>query len=125
MGAEEWSGSDNVKLWYFTTKGCKEASKATPTVTDEAFGLLNTKSGLTLQPIKATKASHNAVVDEHLMWEQITMACHTLITTASRIGWDEELTVSLAKLYIGLEGLKATGKNPRALILYHVVACKL
>ena len=114
-----------VELWYFTTEGCKEASKATPTVADEAFGLLNTKSGLALQPIKATKASPDAVVDEHLTWEQITTARHTLIATASRVGWDEKLTVSLAKLYIGLEGLKAMGKNPRALILYHAVARKL
>ncbi|KAF9783705.1 hypothetical protein BJ322DRAFT_1021516 [Thelephora terrestris] len=89
------------------------------------FGLLNTTSGLTLQPIKATKASPNAVVDEHLTWEQIMTARHMLITTANRVGWDQKLTVSLAELYIGLEGLKATGTNPRALILYHAVARKL
>ncbi|KAF9783694.1 hypothetical protein BJ322DRAFT_1021507 [Thelephora terrestris] len=28
-----------VELWYFTTEGCREASKTTPTVADEAFGM--------------------------------------------------------------------------------------
>lgn len=114
-----------VDLWYFTTEGCKEASKATPTVADEAFSLLSTSSGLALQPINATKASPNAIVDEHLSWEQIMTARHTLIATANRVGWDQKLTLALAELYIGLEGLKAEGKSARALILYHAVARKL
>ena len=107
------------------TEGCKEASKATPTVADEAFSLLSMKSGLALQPIKATKASPNAVVDKHLSWEQITTARHTLIATANRVRWAPKLTLALVQLYIGLEGLRAEGKCTRALILYHVVARKL
>ena len=63
-----------VELWYFTTEGCKEAGKATPSVADETFGLLKTNSGIALQPLKATKASKNAVVDEYLSWEQIMTA---------------------------------------------------
>ena len=114
-----------VELWYFTTEGCNEASKATPTTADEAFNLLNTKSGLALQPIKATKASPNAIMDEQLSWEQITTARHMMIATANRVGWAQKLTLALAQLYIGLEGLKAEGKSTRALILYHAVARKL
>jgi hypothetical protein len=114
-----------VELWYFTTEGCEEASKATPTVADEAFNLLKMKTGLALQPIKATKASPNAIVDEHLSWEQIMTARHTMIATANQVGWDQKLMIALAELYIGLEGLKASGTNARALILYHAVARKL
>ena len=110
-----------VELWYFT-EGCNEASKATPTAADKAFNLLNTKSGLALQPIKATKASLNAIMDEQLSLEQITTARHTMITTANQVGWVQKLTLALAQLYIGLEGLKAEGKSTRALILYHAVA---
>lgn len=114
-----------MELWYFTSEGCKEASKASPTVADDAFNILSTKSGLALQSVKATKASPNAIVDEHLSWEQIMTARHTMIATANRVGWDQKLTIALAELYIGLEGLKAEGKNARALVLYHAVARKL
>ena len=31
-----------MELWYFTTEGYKEASKATPTAADDTFGILNT-----------------------------------------------------------------------------------
>ena len=63
-----------VELWYFSSEGCKEASKAALTAADDTFGILNMDSGLALQSIKATKASRNAVVDEHLTWEQIMTA---------------------------------------------------
>ena len=110
-----------VELWYFTTEGCKEASKATPTAADDTFGLLKTDAGLALQSIKATRASRNAIPDEHLTWEQITTARYTLIQTATRVGWPQKHTLALAEFYIRLEGLKAEGYNTRALLLYHAV----
>ena len=110
---------DYVELWYFTIEGCNEASKATPTTMDDTFGLLNTETGLTLQPIKNSKASKNAINDEHLTWEQIMTARHNLIATAIQAGWPKKHTLALAELYINLESLKAAGHNPRALILYH------
>ena len=113
-----------VELWYFTTEGCNEASKITPTAADNTFGILDTKSGLALQPIKTTKASKNAIGDEALSWEQIMTARHTMIATANRVGWDQKLTLALAQFYINLESLKASGYNPRALILYHAVVRK-
>lgn len=113
--------AEYVELWYFTTEGCKEASKATPTAADDTYGILNTDTGLTLQSIKATKASRNAIADEHLSWEQIMTARHTLITTANRVGWPDKYILSLAQFYMNLESLKSDGYNPRALILYHAV----
>jgi len=110
-----------VELWYFTTEGCRETSKATPTAADDTFGILNTETGLALQPIKATKASRSAVTDKHLTWEQITTARHTLITTTNRVGWPKKHTLALAEFYINLEGLKAMGYNSQALILYQAV----
>ncbi|KAF9783748.1 hypothetical protein BJ322DRAFT_1007851, partial [Thelephora terrestris] len=115
-----------VELWYFTTEGCNEASKTTLTAADNVFNLLGTGTGpVSLQPMKATKASPNAITDEHLTWEQIMTARHKLIATANQVGWNQKLTIALAEFYIGLEGLKASGKNTRALILYHAVARKL
>lgn len=110
-----------VELWYFTTEGCKEASRATPTAADDTFGLLNTDSGLALQSIKATRASRNAIPDEHLTWEQIMTARHTLFQTVQRVKWPQKHARALAEFYIKLEGLKAEGGNARALLLYHGV----
>ena len=73
-----------VELWYFTTEGCKEAGKVTPSVADNTFGILTTGAGLALQPIKASKASHNASIDQALSWEQIMTARHTMISVAKR-----------------------------------------
>lgn len=113
-----------VELWYFTTEGCREAGKATPSVADSTFGILATGSGLALQPIKASKASRNAIVDQYLSWEQIMTARHTMISVANRVGWARKLTLALAQFYINLEGKKSGGFNPRALILYHAVVRK-
>ena len=114
-----------VELWYFTTEGCNEASKTTPTAADNTFGILSTKTGLALQPIKATKASRNAIIDEALSWGQIVTARHTMIATANRVGWDRKLTLALAQLYINLESMLAAGHNPRVLVLYHAVVRKM
>jgi len=115
---------DYVELWYFTTEGCREASRATPTTTDDTFSLLNTDSGLALQSIKASKASRNAVPDENLSWEQIMTAHHTLINTANNVNWPEKHIHALTGLYINLESLKATGYNTQALISYHATVRK-
>ena len=96
-----------VELWYFTTEGCQEAGKATPLVADKTFGLLKMNSGIALQPLKATKASKNAMVDEYLSWEQIMTARHTMINTASHIGWNKKLTLALTQFYINLEGCQS------------------
>ena len=45
-------------------------------------------------------------------------ARHTLIGTATRVGWPPKYTFALAEFYINLEGLKAEAYNPQALILY-------
>ena len=110
-----------VDLWYFTTEGCKEASQAVPT-TPDTFGLLNTEAGLAFQPINATKPSKKAIIDEHLGWEQIMTARHTFINMVRQAGWAPHLIQAWAEFYIKLEGLKADGRNPRALILYHATA---
>ena len=113
-----------MELWYFTTEGCQEANKATPSVADKTFGLLKTNFGIALQPLKATKASKNVMVDEYLSWEQIMTARHTMINTTSHVGWNKKLTLALAQFYINFEGLKSDGYNPRALILYQAVVQK-
>ena len=118
-------GLEYVELWYFTPEGCDEAGTATPSVANDALGFLATATGIALQPIKATKASKNAVIDECLTWEQIMTARHTLITTANRVGWDNRLTFALAQLYIKLESFKAIGYDPQALIVYHAVVRRL
>jgi len=109
-----------VELWYFTTEGCRETRKTTPIAAD-TYSPPNTDSGLALQPITATKASPNAVDDEHLSWEQIMTARHNIIATASRAGWPDKHVRSLAELYIVLESRGATGSSTRALILYQAV----
>ena len=114
-----------VELWYFTTEGRNDAGKISPSVANNTYSLADTSSGLALQPIKASKASWNAVIDESLSWEQVMTARHTLIASATQVGWDQKLTFALAQFYINLEGAKADGDNPRALILYHAASRRL
>ncbi|KAF9784544.1 hypothetical protein BJ322DRAFT_989235, partial [Thelephora terrestris] len=109
-----------IDLWYFTTEGCKEGSQAIPTAS-AAFSILNTETGVTFQPVDSAKPSKKAIIDEHLTWEQLMTARHTFIATANQAGWPQGSTQSFAEFYINLESLKADGKNPRALILYHAV----
>ena len=114
-----------VELWYFTTEGRNDAGKISPSVANNTYSLADTTSGLALQPIKASKASRNVVIDESLSWEQVMTARHSLIATATEVGWDEKLTYALAQFYIKLESAKADGDNPRALILYHAASRRL
>ena len=106
-----------VELWYFTTEGCREASRASPSTSDDTLGILKTDAGFAIQPIKATKASPNARADEGLSWEQIMTARHNLITVANQVGWPEKHTYALAEFYINLESRKAKGHNTQALTL--------
>jgi len=116
--------AEYVDLWYFTTEGLKEASMATLAANDDTFGLLKTEAGLAFQQIHATKASRNAITDEHLSWDQIMTARLNIIAAVTTHGWPPKYTMTLAKFYINLEGLKATGTNPRTLIHYHAIARK-
>ena len=109
-----------VELWYFTTEGILDASKLALTTPDESIGLVRTETGLAIQPIKASKASRNAILDESLSWEQIVTARHNVMDVAAK--WPKEHRRSMAEFYMNLEALKATGTNPRVLILYHAVA---
>ena len=102
---------DYVNLWYFTTEGCREASQALPT-TPGTFGLLNTESGITFQPIDAAKPSKRAMIDEQLSWEQLMTARHTFINMANQAGWLPKHTEALTEFYIKLKSLKADGGNP-------------
>lgn len=113
---------DYVELWYFTTEGILDASKITPTAADDTFGLLRTELGLTLQQVKATRASRNVVVDELLSWDQIATARHNIIDAAS--GWPIKHRMALAKFFMNLEAMKAKGTNPRSLILYQAMVRK-
>ena len=109
-----------VELWYFTSEGILDASKIALTTSDETIGLLKTDTGLAIQPIKASRPSQNAILDESLSWEQIMTARHNILDAASK--WPEEHRISMAGFYMSLEALKATGSNPRVLILYQAVA---
>ena len=110
-----------VELWYFSKEGCLEASKATLTAADDTYGLLKTDTGLAFRSTKASKASPNAIPDEQLAWDQITMGRHALLKTARWVGWPDKHIFSLATFYINLEALMSDGYNTQTLILYHAV----
>ena len=105
-----------VQLWYFTSKGMLEAKKSPKTTPDDTLDLLKTETGFTLQQVKASKPSRNAIDDEYLRWEQIMTARHKLCDAAA--GWPENLRISLAAFYLNLEALRGNGINHRPLILY-------
>ena len=99
-----------VELWYFTTEGILDVSKLALTTPDESIGLVRTETGLAIQPIKALKASWNAILDESLSWEQIVMARHNVLDAAAK--WPKEHRRSMVEFYMNLEALKAMGTNP-------------
>ena len=109
-----------VELWYFTTEGRNDAGKVTTSVANNTYGFTSTSgSGLALQPIKASKASRNALIDESLSWDQIMTARHSFIATANDVGWNHKLIRVLSQFYMKLESSKSAGDDTRALILYH------
>ena len=69
---------DYVDLWYFTMEGILYVSKIVPTAADDTFGLLRMDLSLTLQQVKATRASRNVIIDEFLSWDQIATAQHNI-----------------------------------------------
>jgi len=109
-----------VELWYFTKEGIMDAGKLTPTAVDDTYGLQRTETGLTLQQVKATRASRNVIPDEALSWEQITIARHNMLKAAA--SWPDEHRQVLANFFMNLESLSAEGSHPRALILYQATA---
>ena len=109
-----------IELWYFTTEGRNDAGKVTTSVADDTYSFTSTAgSGLALQPIKASKASRNALIDECLSWDQIMTARHSFIATTNDVGWNPKLTIALSRFYMKLESSKSAGDDTRALILYH------
>jgi len=70
-----------LELWYYT-EGFREAGNKTPATADDTFGVVDTDVGLALQPIKAAKASRNAIRDEQLSWQQIMTGRHNLVATS-------------------------------------------
>lgn len=117
---EKIKAMEYVELWYFTAEGVLDASKITPTIADNTFGLQWTDNGFALHQVKA---SRNVSVDEDLSWEQILTARHNLLDAAS--GWPVKHRTVLAEFFMNLEALKATGSNPRALILYQATSRRL
>lgn len=113
---------DYVDLWYFTVEGILDASKITSTAADDTFGILRTDLGLTLQQVKATRASCNVVMDKSLSWEQIATARHNIIEAASTRSAKHHM--ALAKFFMNLEAMKANGTNARSLILYQAIVRK-
>ena len=113
---------DYVDLWYFTTEGILDASKIIPMAADDTFSLLQTDLGLTLQQVKATRASRNVVIDEFLSWDQIATTQHNIIEAA--FNWPIKYRMVLAKFFMNLEAMKANGTSPRSLILYQAVVRK-
>ncbi|KAF9778484.1 hypothetical protein BJ322DRAFT_1025176 [Thelephora terrestris] len=96
------------------------ANHTVPT-TANTYGFLDSETGIAFQPIDAARPSKKAITDEHLCWEQIMTARHTFITAAQQAGWAPETLKAFAEFYINLESLKAEGRSPRPLILYHAV----
>ncbi|TFK24719.1 hypothetical protein FA15DRAFT_680595 [Coprinopsis marcescibilis] len=92
-----------VELYYFTPEGCKEASRADRTTSNEAFTPTRLDDQLVLQPLAAHKPSAKVVPDANLTWTQVSLAKTVLIKHMQEAGWPEEHLTALSTLYYELD----------------------
>ena len=109
-----------VELWYFTPKGCSDATQLQTTQHDDAFGLTKVDEFVTLKSISSVKASKNVVTDVDLTFRQISMAKNALIPLMTKYQWTEKAINAFAQLFTQLElhPYRQREFGERALIIY-------
>ncbi|CAA7270453.1 unnamed protein product [Cyclocybe aegerita] len=93
-----------VKLCYFTSESCREASLHDHTVADGALALSsNTTNVAAFRPIGAYTVSAKAIPDNKLTWTKMTRAKTNLLACMTEAGWDVKYTTALVSFYVQLE----------------------
>jgi hypothetical protein len=109
-----------VELWYFTADGCAEAARHHRTVAEEAFGLTQKDSIISIKPLSSYRASNRVVRDQDLTWRQFETAKTAFLIHATKAGWPKEHREALATCWRDLETHEYRDRShgERMLLLY-------
>lgn len=100
-----------VELWYFTEKGCIEASRLSRPSDLDTLTFTCVDSILELQPSRAVAQSKDVIQDQDLSWVEMTAAKNNMIDHMRKCGWSDGYLISLMKFYLALETHPLHGRN--------------
>jgi hypothetical protein len=92
-----------IELWYFTDKGCMDATQNQQVIAEEAFRLTKHDDFISLRPISSFRASRNVVKDQDLTWRQLETARSPFLHCATKAGWPKCNTDALASFWLDIE----------------------
>ncbi|KAF8624454.1 hypothetical protein AX15_005866 [Amanita polypyramis BW_CC] len=96
--------SEYIELWYFSREGLAEASMPTTSTSNDTFGLVTGDLGaIQLCPVATTKASKNALPDESLSWDQISITSKVYVDTLRKGQWPDQHVWALVKFFSELD----------------------
>ncbi|KAG1810856.1 uncharacterized protein BJ212DRAFT_1252421, partial [Suillus subaureus] len=78
-----------IELWYFSPDGCQEASTMSRSMSDsdDTFGFAKVNGMVTLKMLALFKASHKALQDHDLLWQQFNLAKTSFLVHIEKSGW--------------------------------------
>lgn len=109
-----------VELWYFTEKGCTEASRLGRPADLDTLTFTCVDSILELQPSRAVAQSKDVIHDQHLSWAEMTAAKNNMIDHMRKCGWSDDYLLPLMKFYLALDTHPIHGRRhgDQALLVY-------
>ncbi|KAH9016092.1 hypothetical protein EDB85DRAFT_1875347 [Lactarius pseudohatsudake] len=111
-----------VKLDYFTTKGCNEASADVSNLTSQdTLAFTQSDSTISVRPLAAVRSLRSIRNDEDLSWEEMLQGKNVMLRfIAKSTTWPQTHAQSMAAFFVALElhprTLQINGR--RALLLY-------
>ncbi|TFK17673.1 hypothetical protein FA15DRAFT_710558 [Coprinopsis marcescibilis] len=90
---------DYVELYYFTPEGCKDASCADRTTSNNALAPACIDDQVVFQPVAAHKPSSKVVMDADLTWNEVSVAKTSLLKCMQDAGWPEEHITALSTFF--------------------------
>ncbi|KAG5633721.1 hypothetical protein H0H81_005741 [Sphagnurus paluster] len=90
------------ELWYHSREGCFEAIHQTRTPGEDAYKIVNNKSGLQITSSSAHSASPNVVPDSNLTWDQVMFAGETLARVMEEEGCPDKNVEAITKFFVNM-----------------------
>ena len=92
-----------IELWYFSPKGCSEASQVNKSQADDTLSITNVNNVLTLRPVASIRASCNACADHELAFGEFMQAKNSFLYHVKEALWPPKHVDALAELFWNLE----------------------
>jgi len=92
-----------IELWYFSPEGCKDASRNSRSVAEDAYGLTKIDDTMALRPLSAFKASKTALADHDLSFSSFLRAKSSFLVHISKAKWPQSHFDALSLFFWRLE----------------------